>query len=72
MEIRAIMPRYLMPGAADLLMDIADYMLNSGKTVRADEEISLGRLARVSFAKGPPADGGDPAHYSCERWRCWT
>ena len=68
LEIRSVMPRFLMPDAAHLLMDIADYMLNSGKTVRVDEVVHLGDLAQVCFSVAHPANDGETAHYAVERW----
>ncbi len=62
------MPRFLMPDAARVLMDIADHMLNSGETVRVGEEIQLGRLTQVRLSEARLPVGGDPGHYAVERW----
>jgi hypothetical protein len=63
LEVRGV-PLFLGPAAAKLLVDIADYMLNNPKPIRAGHRMRLG-LAMFGFEEGiaDDATGFDSNHY---------
>jgi hypothetical protein len=67
LEIRGVAPRFLMPAAAMLLSNIADYMVNGGRRVAVGDAMVLDELTFVRVARAEPIPG-EADHYQHERW----
>src|SRR5262249_22304849 len=67
LEVRNV-PGFLAGAAAGILDEVCDYMLTSGKTVKAGETMGLGSNVRFRFVRPEPPPG-DEDHYKVERLR---
>ena len=67
LELRGVTPRFLMPAAAMLLSNIADYMANGGRRVAVGDAMVLDELTFVRVARAEPIPG-EADHYRHERW----
>lgn len=65
LEIRGL-PLFMGHAAADLLNQIADYMLNSGHEVKAGQMLQIGASACMVQADDPIP--GEYEHYLVPRW----
>lgn len=68
LEIRGV-PLFLAIPATNILIDIADHLLNSGKKVNTGETFSLGDhlSLNVQLRRAVPIEGMEE-HYADERW----
>lgn len=67
LEIRNV-PLFLAGAAGNLVNDIADYLLNSGKKVSVGETMDVGgSLGLIRLQKSIPIKG-DEEHFADERW----
>lgn len=64
-EVRDV-PAFLAEAAADLLREVCDYMIESGKRIKPGETMALSQRTRCRFLAAEPTPG-DEAHYRAER-----
>lgn len=67
LEIRGVMPCFLLPAAAGILVEVADYLLNGGRAVSLGQALALDEVTLVRIGRAEPLPG-QLDHYGHERW----
>jgi hypothetical protein len=67
LEMREV-PAFLVEAAANILREVCDYMIDSGKKVSLGEMMAASKQTVFRFVKAEPMPGQEN-HYHMERWQ---